>query len=118
MSDLTKFIDKKEQEQSGFKERINREIEAIKIGEEIRAMRIASGMTQAELAEKLQTTKSAISRLENHSTSMRLSTIEKVAGVFDKKVVIHFQQICFCLKLIGFCVEMDWLIFIDVEDYT
>lgn len=45
MSDLTKFIDKKEQEQSGFKERINREIEAIKIGEEIRAMRIASGMT-------------------------------------------------------------------------
>lgn len=48
-------------------------------------------MTQEELARKLHTTKSAISRLENHAESMRLATIERVAEVFDKRVEIVFQ---------------------------
>ncbi len=91
MSDLDKYINRKEAESPGLKEEIERELKSLRIGEEIRAMRIASGMTQDELAKKLSTTKSAISRLENHSSSMRLSTIEKVAKVFDKKVMVSFK---------------------------
>ncbi len=90
MSDLEKYLDKKEAEYPGFKQEVEREFISLKIGEEIRLMRIESGMTQDELAKKLSTTKSAISRLENHSSSMRLSTIEKVAQVFDKQVMVSF----------------------------
>ena len=91
MSDVDKFINKKELASPGFRKKVEDEVNNLKIGEEIRQMRIMSGMTQEELAKKLSTTKSAISRLENHSESVRLSTIEKVAEVFDKQVVVSFR---------------------------
>ncbi len=91
MSDVKKYIEKREKQSSGFKQKVEFELNGLKIGEEIRQMRLAKGMTQAELAKSLHTTKSAISRLENQSESMRLSTIEKVAEVFGKKVMISFK---------------------------
>ena len=45
-------------------------------------------MTQEELAEKLKTKKSVISRMENHSEDIRLSTLQKVASVFGKRIQI------------------------------
>ena len=91
MNDVDKYILGREQTAPGFKLKVEEELENSKLGEEIRLLRKSSGMTQNELARQLATTKSAISRLENHSESVRLSTIEKVARVFNKKVVISFQ---------------------------
>jgi transcriptional regulator with XRE-family HTH domain len=48
-------------------------------------------MTQEELAAKLQTKKSAISRMENHSEDIRLSTLGKVARVFGKELRIAIR---------------------------
>lgn len=62
--------------------------EEFKFGAMIKEMRIESGMTQEQLAEKLDTKKSVISRLENHSEDVRLSTLQKVASVFGKKLQI------------------------------
>lgn len=61
------------------------------IGTLIKEMRLAYGMTQEELAEKLSTKKSVISRMENHSDDVRLSTLQKVANVFGKKIKIAIQ---------------------------
>ena len=47
-----------------------------------------SGMTQEQLAEKLETKKSVISRMENHSEDIRLSTLQKVAAVFGKQLKV------------------------------
>lgn len=91
MSDVDKYIKKMETKSPGFTSKVQQELENLKIGEEIRNLRVSKGMTQAELAEKLSTTKSAISRLENHSESVRLSTLEKVAEIFNKKVHVSFQ---------------------------
>ena len=91
MSDVEKYIAKREIKSPGFRKMVEEEYENLKLGEEIRQMRLSMGMTQEELAKKMSTTKSAISRLENHSESVRLATIEKVARVFKKKVVINFQ---------------------------
>ena len=91
MSDVDKFIERKEAASPGFKKKVEDEVKLLRIGEEIKQMRLNSGMTQEELAKRLSTTKSAISRLENHSESVRLSTIEKVAEVFNKQVVVNFQ---------------------------
>ena len=46
-------------------------------------------LTQAELAKKLHTKRSAISRLENHAQDVRLSTVEKIAHALGKR--IHLQ---------------------------
>ena len=91
MSDVDKYINKKEKLNPGFQKRVEQEFENLKIGEEIKQLRLIEGMTQGELAKKMSTTKSAISRLENHSESVRLSTLEKVAEIFDKKIKISFQ---------------------------
>ncbi len=91
MSDIEKYIAKREIKSPGFRKMVEEEYENLKLGEEIRQMRLSMGMTQEELAKKMSTTKSAISRLENHSESVRLATIEKVARVFKKKVEINFQ---------------------------
>ena len=90
MSDVDKYISRKDARSPGFKSLVEDELENLKIGEEIRQLRLSSGMTQEELAKQMSTTKSAISRLENHSESVRLSTIEKVAKIFNKKVEINF----------------------------
>ena len=48
-------------------------------------------MTQEELATRMKTKKSVISRMENHAEDIRLSTLEKVAEVYGKKVSITIE---------------------------
>ena len=67
------------------------EYENLKIGMQIKEMRSEKSMTQEEFTKKLKTTKSAISRLENHAESVRLSTLGKVAAVLGKELVIIFK---------------------------
>lgn len=68
---------------------------AYKLRKELIVLRSKAGLTQEELAEKLHTKKSNISRLENvnASSSPRLSTIEKYADAIGYKVEINFVPI-------------------------
>ena len=91
MSDLTKYIEKRNKSNKHFKQMVENEYENLKLGKLIKDLREDVGMTQEELAKKLQTTKSAISRLENHTENIRLSTLEKVAEVFGKRLNINFR---------------------------
>ncbi|MBA7547182.1 hypothetical protein ES705_39588 [subsurface metagenome] len=61
------------------------------IGVMLREDRESCGLTQAELANTINTTKSAISRLEKHAEDIRLSTLNKAAKALGKtlKVSIH-----------------------------
>ncbi len=55
--------------------------EAFKIGALIHDTRIELGMTQGQLAEKVGTTKSYISKIENNFKEARLSTLQKIIEV-------------------------------------
>ncbi|NQY64905.1 MAG: helix-turn-helix transcriptional regulator, partial [Alteromonadaceae bacterium] len=46
-------------------------------------------LTQLDIADKLHTQKSAISRIENHSEDVKLSTLERFATAVGKKLEIH-----------------------------
>ena len=59
-----------------------------KIGLLLRQARESVGYTQEEVAEKLHTKKSAISRIENHAEDIRLSTLEKFADVLGKRLEV------------------------------
>ncbi|MBP6426357.1 MAG: helix-turn-helix transcriptional regulator [Bacteroidia bacterium] len=61
---------KRDQLEAGF--------EDFKIGVLIYEARLEKGMTQAELAEKVGTTKSYISKIENNIKEVRLSTLQKI----------------------------------------
>ncbi|MDA0736811.1 MAG: helix-turn-helix transcriptional regulator [Bacteroidetes bacterium] len=51
---------------------------SFKIGVLIHEARLRKGLTQQELAEKVGTTKSYISKLENNVKEVRLSTLQKI----------------------------------------
>lgn len=61
---------KRDQLESGY--------ENFKIGALIHEARIEKGMTQEELAEKVGTTKSYISKIENDIKEVRISTLLKI----------------------------------------
>ena len=48
-----------------------------------------AGVTQEELATRLSTKKSAISRIENHAEDVKLSTLEKFASCLGKKLEVR-----------------------------
>lgn len=52
--------------------------ENFKLGALIHEARIKKGLTQKELAEKVGTTKSYISKIENNVKEVRLSTLQKI----------------------------------------
>ena len=53
--------------------------------------RLEKGYTQEQLAELLNTKKTAISRIENHAEDIRLSTLEKFVQALGKKMEIIIQ---------------------------
>ena len=60
------------------RDELDRGYENFKLGAMIHDARIKKGLTQAELAEKVGTTKSYISKIENNIKEVRLSTLQKI----------------------------------------
>jgi DNA-binding XRE family transcriptional regulator len=60
------------------REKWEQEFESFRLGVLLEEARIKLGMTQEELAEKCGTNKSYISRIENNSSDIRLSTLMKI----------------------------------------
>lgn len=60
------------------RDELDKGYENFKLGALLHEARIKKGMTQAELAEKVGTTKSYISKIENNVKEVRLSTLQKI----------------------------------------
>lgn len=74
MNDLANYIATRKNNDPEFSSGYDSGYEEFKIGLLIKDLRLKEGMTQEELAAKLNTKKSVISRMENHSEDIRLST--------------------------------------------
>ena len=86
MSDLQKYIDKRKERDPEFNKGFDSGYEQFKIGALLKQAREEAGLTQEELAVKLNTKKSAISRIENHAEDIKLSTLDKFANALGKKL--------------------------------
>jgi len=88
MSDLQKYINKRKKADPEFALNYDQGLNDFKIGLLLTTAREKSGLTQEELARRIRTTKSAISRIENHSEDIKLSTLKKVAKALGKNISI------------------------------
>ena len=88
MDDLEKYIAARKKHSAEFADGFENGYEQFKIGVILRAAREEAGLTQDDLAERLHTKKSAISRIENHAEDIRLSTLEKFAEAIGKRLTL------------------------------
>ena len=85
---LKKYMKKRKKRNPMFAKEYDVGYSDFKVGVLLRQAREEAGLTQRQLAKKLHTKKSAISRIENHAEDIRLSTLEKFAAVLGKRVKV------------------------------
>ena len=86
MDDLDKYIEKRKKQSPEFAENFDKGYEQFKIGVLLKQARLEAGFTQEQVAKRLRTKKSAISRIENHAEDIRLSTLVNYAQALGKKL--------------------------------
>ena len=86
MSDLQKYIKKRKASDPEFAKDFDVGYEQFKIGVLLKHEREQAGLTQEQLAIKLHTKKTAISRIENHAEDIKLSTLERFAQALGKQL--------------------------------
>ena len=89
MSDLKQYIAKRKKTDKEFSHGFEEGYEQFKIGVLLRQARESAGLTQEELALRLKTQKTAISRIENHAEDIKLSTLDRVAKALGKRLEVH-----------------------------
>ena len=62
------------------------------LGQLIYDLRTEAGLSQRELAERMGTTQSVISRLEEGGGRNRLDTLARVATALDRHLVVSFPE--------------------------
>jgi len=91
MSDLQKYIEKRRKKNPKFWAGYQKRFETFKLGVLLKQARQNAGLTQEQVARKINTTKSVVSRMENHATDIRLSTLERFASSLGKKLHVALK---------------------------
>ena len=60
----------------------------LNVGEMMRGARESAAVSQEELALRLNTKRTAISRIENHAEDIKLSTLARVAAALGKTLKV------------------------------
>jgi HTH-type transcriptional regulator/antitoxin HipB len=89
MDDLDKYIEKRKKRSPEFAKDFEDGYNDFKIGLLLKQARVESGLTQEDIAKKLKTKKSAISRIENHAENIKLSTLKKFAQAVGREISLQ-----------------------------
>ncbi|MCG8614752.1 MAG: helix-turn-helix domain-containing protein [Desulfobacterales bacterium] len=89
MDDLDRYIEKRKKRSPKFAQNYDQGYEQFKIGALLKQARLDAGLTQEQVAIKLKTGKSAISRIENHAEDIRLSTLVNYAKAIGKSLKLE-----------------------------
>jgi len=91
MSDLDRYIKSRKKTDPEFARGFDEGYRDFKIGVILKQAREEAGLTQEQLADRVGTQKTAISRIENHAEDIKLSTIQKVAKALGKSLEISLR---------------------------
>ncbi len=88
-SDLEKYVGKRKAKDLVFAEGFDTGYADFKIGVLLRQARESAGLTQEQIAERIGTKKSVISRIENHADNVTLITLKSYAKAVGRSVQIR-----------------------------
>lgn len=91
MNDFQKYKKKRIKQNPDFWSGYEKRLETFKLGIHLKQARLEAGLTQEQIAKQLKTTKSVVSRMENHATDIRLSTLEKFAKAVGKEIYVALR---------------------------
>src|SRR5437764_4258322 len=91
MSDLTKYVRARKARDSEFTDGLESGYTDFKVGALLRQAREKAGLTQEQVAERLETKKSAISRIENSAGTIRFSTLERYARAIGWQLSLELR---------------------------
>ena len=91
MSDVEKYIATRKKKDPDFAAGFEEGYRDFEIGVLLRQAREAAGLTQEELAKRIGTRKTAISRLENHAEDIKLSTLRKVTRALGRRLELTLK---------------------------
>jgi DNA-binding XRE family transcriptional regulator len=89
--DLERYIARRKKRDGRLARSFEEGYQVFLIGARLQAEREKAGITQTELARRIGTTKTAISRLENGGRDIRLSTVERIAHALGRVVSIELK---------------------------
>jgi len=88
MKTLKTYINERKAKDKEFAKDFDKGYEEFKIGVILKQAREEAGLSQSDLARKIGTQKTAISRIENHAEDIKLSTLEKVALALGRQLKV------------------------------
>jgi DNA-binding XRE family transcriptional regulator len=91
MSDVEKYITKRKRRDAQFAEGFEVGYSNFKVGVMLKQAREKAGMTQDDIARRLRTRRSSVSKIENHAEEMSLSTIQKYARALGKNLRVEIM---------------------------
>ena len=91
MSEVEQYIKKRKVTDPGFADGFESGYREFEIGVLLRQAREDAGLTQEQLAQRINTKKTAISRLENHAEDIKLSTLKRVARALGKDLQVSLK---------------------------
>ena len=92
MSEVERYIKERSERDAEFSINFEAGYADFKIGILLRQAREAAGLTQEEVAQRLHTQKSSISRIENHADDVRLSTLRRYADAVGANLQIRLTR--------------------------
>ena len=89
MGDLKRYVADRRRRDPSFNEGFDNGYEQFKIGVLLRQAREEAGLTQEQLALRIGSKKTAVSRIENHADDIKLSTLERYAHALGKTLYVR-----------------------------
>ena len=86
MDDLDRYIERRRKQNPEYWENYEDHYQQFKIGIMLKMARKEAKLTQTDVAEKLGTNKSSISRLENKAEDMKVSTLLRYLEIVGLKL--------------------------------
>jgi len=90
MSDLQKYIEKRHDRDPEFAEGFEQGYAIFKLGILLRQARQAAGLTQEDIARRMGTPTSTISKIENDTENVRLSLLRQYAEALGRNLHVGF----------------------------
>jgi ribosome-binding protein aMBF1 (putative translation factor) len=91
-SDVQKYIEERKRRDPAFADGFDAGYEEFKLGVRLRQAREEAGLTQAALARRTKTPKSAIARIEANAEGLSISALDRVARALGKTLRVELVE--------------------------